>query len=538
MNNVVYISDFFVEHIRGGGELNDYELINILKSRKYLIQKIQSHQATSRFLKSNRKKFFIISNFCNLNRQCKDFLTNECDYIIYEHDHKYLKNRNPASYENFKAPKKEIINYFFYKNAIAVICQSSFHKNIIKLNLGLGNIVNISGNFWSLDSLNSLRKLSHQPKQKRCSVLNSTIEHKNTKDAAKFCSLKNLKYELVADDVHLSFLKKLGANEKFVFFPKTPETLSRVVVEARMMGLSVITNKNVGATYEDWFKLKGEELIDYFIHKRDEIADVIEKNIKSRGHKKQKDISIISTFHEGEEHLEAFLENITSQTIFDQCELIFVDANSSGKEKKIIDNYIKKFNNIKYYKLDFKATPTQGLNLALQKASGKYLTFGLIDDRRRVDCLEILFKNISGDIALTYGECLQTQTPNETFEKNSSDGKLFEHSKYSFSSENMIKCLPGPMPLWKREIHDNCGFFDEDECDYADDWEMWLRAVAHGYKFKKVEQPVGLYLEGGRSQQKDNTKQRKEEAKIFYKYRNLFGANFQKFKPYFDQFLR
>ena len=33
MNNVVYISDFFVEHIRGGGELNDYELINILKSR-------------------------------------------------------------------------------------------------------------------------------------------------------------------------------------------------------------------------------------------------------------------------------------------------------------------------------------------------------------------------------------------------------------------------------------------------------------------------------------------------------------------------
>ena len=40
MNNVVYISDFFVEHIRGGGELNDYELINILKSRKYLIQKI------------------------------------------------------------------------------------------------------------------------------------------------------------------------------------------------------------------------------------------------------------------------------------------------------------------------------------------------------------------------------------------------------------------------------------------------------------------------------------------------------------------
>jgi len=67
---------------------------------------------------------------------------------------------------------------------------------------------------------------------------------------------------------------------------------------------------------------------------------------------------------------------------------------------------------------------------------------------------------------------------------------------------------------------------------------MWLRAVDHGYKFMKVNQKIGLYLEGGRSQQKDNIKQRKEEAKIFYKYRNLFGVNFQKFKPYFDQFLR
>ena len=79
---------------------------------------------------------------------------------------------------------------------------------------------------------------------------------------------------------------------------------------------------------------------------------------------------------------------------------------------------------------------------------------------------------------------------------------------------------------------------DEENCNYADDWEMWLRAVAHGLAFHKVEENVGLYLTGGRSQRENNLEQRQEESMIFYKYGHLFGENFQKYKPYFDQFAR
>ena len=80
------------------------------------------------------------------------------------------------------------------------------------------------------------------------------------------------------------------------------------------------------------------------------------------------------------------------------------------------------------------------------------------------------------------------------------------------------------------------GLFDDVDCNYADDWEMWLRMVSRGHKFKKLNEKIGLYLVGGRSQQND-LEQRKEEAKIFFKYAKLFGSNFQKFAPYFKQFL-
>ena len=71
------------------------------------------------------------------------------------------------------------------------------------------------------------------------------------------------------------FLERLGANKFLIFLPKTPETLSRIAVEARMMGMSVVTNKNVGASKEEWFSLKGMELIDVMRSKRSDIPKKI-----------------------------------------------------------------------------------------------------------------------------------------------------------------------------------------------------------------------------------------------------------------------
>ena len=92
------------------------------------------------------------------------------------------------------------------------------------------------------------------------------------------------------------------------------------------------------------------------------------------------------------------------------------------------------------------------------------------------------------------------------------------------------------MPLWKMQIHDECGFFDEEDCNFADDWDMWLRAVDSGFEFKKLNKIVGLYLTGGRSQKENNIDQLKEESRIFYKYKHLFGNNFKVYDPYFRQF--
>ena len=39
MNKIIFIADFFEEHVPGGGELNNEQLINLLKEEGYDVKK-------------------------------------------------------------------------------------------------------------------------------------------------------------------------------------------------------------------------------------------------------------------------------------------------------------------------------------------------------------------------------------------------------------------------------------------------------------------------------------------------------------------
>ena len=270
----VFIADFFLDQIVGGGEINNDELISILRGQGHEVITINSNFVDSSYVDGHSDYNFIVANFIGLSEASKEKLQ-ENNYVIYEHDHKYLLSRNPAVYTDFKAPKKDIINFEFYRKAKVVFCQSNFHKGIIEKNLGINNIINLAGNLWPLKSLDLMKEISEKEKRKKCSVMDSNIPHKNTFDAARLCKVKNWDYDLISDNDYYIFLRKLGANEKFIFLPKTPETLSRVVVEARMMGMTTITNQLIGATKEPWFGSKGKELIEIIREKRIKIPEQV-----------------------------------------------------------------------------------------------------------------------------------------------------------------------------------------------------------------------------------------------------------------------
>ena len=71
---IIFIADYFTEHVLGGGELNNEELIIILQESGYDVLKVQSHLVTLDFLKRHKDDFFIVANFVNLYEHNKEFL--------------------------------------------------------------------------------------------------------------------------------------------------------------------------------------------------------------------------------------------------------------------------------------------------------------------------------------------------------------------------------------------------------------------------------------------------------------------------------
>ena len=540
--DIVFIADYFADEIPGGGELNNDYLCDLLQEKGHSVYKIKSRLVSREIIEQNESSCFIVANFVELPRDSYEALK-KCRYIIYEHDHKYAKSRNPGLYNDYVVPPNQLINLGFYRSAAAVFCQSGLHSRILHKNVYIDNIKNLSGNIWSNEILDFIENLIELEKKDQFSVMDSAIPHKNTSAAIKYCEERKENYELISGD-YRSFLEKLAGNDKFVFLPLTPETLSRVVVEARMLGVEVHTNLRVGAASEPWFHLKGRELIKEMRSRQEHVITAIEEVFTDKAvcwntpKKKFPKISLVTSLYSGDDFIEDFLNNLTSQTIFDNCELIIVDGNSPGNERTIIEQYMERFPNIIYERLEEDPGIYGCWNHAIRLSTGEFISNANLDDRRSLQQLEI-FANIlmqDGNVDLVYSECFLTNKPNETYSNNSSEGLVY--SALPFTPENMIKCLPGCMPLWRKTMHDRCGYFN-DKLKYAGDWELWLRAVRSGSEFKRVDGIHGLYYNNPYGLSTDETRhsQRFEEEKqIFFEFKHMFGdENLKRFQGYFSQ---
>ena len=219
-------------------------------------------------------------------------------------------------------------------------------------------------------------------------------------------------------------------------------------------------------------------------------------------------VSIITSIYNGDAYISQFLSNITTQSYFSKCELILIDANSPQNEKKVIRKYQKKYPNIKYTRLESDPGIYECWNIAIRMATGEYVTNANLDDIRLPihieKCVEILDKNPSADVVSTsvfvIGE-------NEKFNisKLSTYDVWFDYipdiyfSRHLFEKTNEMgnniksRNIPHCCPVWRKNIHDKIGYFNEEKYKYAADWEFWLRAATNNCGFRHIKKPLAIY---------------------------------------------
>ena len=269
---IIFLADLFKNQALGGAELHDDVVINFFDKKEILYEKINSHHVTVDYIEKNLDKMWFISNFANLNFDSIVLLSKKAKYVIYEHDYKFIDVRNPIHFKDFLVPKRNIINYNFYRNAKKIICLSKMHRKIFENNLNLKNIVNINCSMWSDEDLSVFEKLQHPKNQKDVfAVIDSSNPLKKTKETIAYCKKNSIPYELIKSKNYIEFISMLSRYKGLIFRTNHPEPTPRVAIETKMLGIKFLSQKHlISVAHEDYFHLKGLEMIECVRNMRDQ----------------------------------------------------------------------------------------------------------------------------------------------------------------------------------------------------------------------------------------------------------------------------
>jgi len=339
MKNLVFLADFYTDTIRGGAEIVNDILISGLEKHGYNVTRLKTYETSLEELDSYRGSTFIVGNFVLLDKNLLKHLEDNFNYIIFEHDHKYLRTRDPSPFKDYKAPSNQIVHRGFYQKAIKVLCQSNVHAKVVAQNLDI-EVVNLGCSMWSDEEIAVLRKNHGKAKKPVCAIVQSKNKVKGTDQAISFCREKDISYEMIGSLDYDEFIGQLASYESLAFFSQVLESFCRLILEARMLDCKVYTNGNNGCTTEPWFKeMKGLELIDFVENIRDQIIDAIAGLLDQIATAtpeplpvRASDITVILNSYRRPYNLKMQVDALRSQSIQPKEIWLWVNAHEDNKE--------------------------------------------------------------------------------------------------------------------------------------------------------------------------------------------------------------
>ncbi len=348
---ILFVSDFYSHSFTGGAENNDANLINYLESVGNTVDKRLSKNLVASELEEYDG--IIVSNFTYLSNEAAVGLIKSQNYIIYEHDHKYVTTRDPSKFPNFNIPAANLINKEFYEAAKCVVVLSNVCKNILEKNIPNVKVYNIGCSLWSAGKLDYIESLLLVEKNEKYAIIDSPNPIKGTREAIEYCKQKDISYDLIQISDNKTFLKNLASYQGLIFLPQVLETFSRISMEAKMLGCKLITKKALLGLHSevDLTDAQGLEAINK-IRLRNKNAFSLFEDILKNEESRAEDITVILNCYRRPEYLKEQIDSIRNQTIKPKEIWVWInhhednasfDFDSVGADKIIKNDYNWKF---------------------------------------------------------------------------------------------------------------------------------------------------------------------------------------------------
>ena len=206
-------------------------------------------------------------------------------------------------------------------------------------------------------------------------------------------------------------------------------------------------------------------------------------------------ISVIVPVYNVEKYIKKCLDSLVNQTL-DGVEIIVVNDGSPDNSQNIIDEYTKKYKNVKSY-IKENGGLSDARNYGIKKATGKYISFVDSDDYIRNDMLEIMYNYaIKEDLDVVVCDSINVYD-------NGSEILIKSNNNYSDNDVRNYIISP-PMActrLFKKTIFDKIQFKKN---IYYEDLEMTPKVVNITDKIGFVSEGLYYYVQRDGSIMKQN----------------------------------
>jgi len=228
-----------------------------------------------------------------------------------------------------------------------------------------------------------------------------------------------------------------------------------------------------------------------------------------------KKISSITPCYKGGKYLEGFLGNVVSQVNLDEIEIVLDHNAPEDWEVDLVKKFQKDYPGVFTHNVkEHVDNIARSMNDCWNMASGKYVAIWNVDDLRVPDSLKLQadFLDNNPSHGVVHGNFVIVAS------FGSGAGRLVDHSQYFTPHRELTRgMVTGPFLMWRKNLKDKCGMFDEQLVSGAD-FDLSIRLAANA-RVGVVNEILGAYLDEGKgaSTRPDN-KQPLERTVIEMRY--------------------
>jgi glycosyltransferase involved in cell wall biosynthesis len=260
-SDVIFVADVYSDQYLGGAEITT-EVFFDGADRKCC--KIKCTDLTNEIVEAGLLKHWVFFNYASMNLNIIPSLVANLEYSIVEYDYKFCKYRSTEKHLHETGNECNCHNEETGKLVSSFMLGASklfwMSKSQMEFYFSKFPFLSKRNNFvltsaFSTETLEKL-KVNRTNKKERLDkalIIGSNSWIKGIDDSKLYCEENNISYDILDNVSHDKILKEMGRYSHFVFMPKGKDTCPRVLIEAKLSGMSIHTNENCQHTTEAWW---------------------------------------------------------------------------------------------------------------------------------------------------------------------------------------------------------------------------------------------------------------------------------------------